>query len=107
MRRLLVSVAFLAALLIVPSAALALDAPTNVAATPAATNQPLVTITWTDAPLAAIYHVRRADTACATAAPGDFNALPGADVLPGIGTYTDTMPTPNLSYCYVVRSDDL
>src|SRR6476659_3181788 len=102
MRRLLVSVAFLAALLIVPSAALALDPPANASA-PAATNQ-LPVITWTDVLLGLSYHVFRADAACAT--NPTFPLAPVGTVPPGVGSFTDTTVTLQGNYCYFVQTDD-
>src|SRR6476620_2146865 len=103
MRRLLVSVAFLAALLIVPSAALALDPPA--ASAPAATKAAHV-ISWTDVVGGVVYHILRADQACATALPSDFNQIPGANVILGVGSYTDNTATANQTYCYIVQADD-
>ena len=104
MRRLLVSVAFLAALLIAPSAALALDPPANAAA-PAATNRSLPVVTWTDR--ASRDHLQRLPRRCGLRHCTRRSLRHRSDrSRPGIGSFTDTTVTLQGSYCYFVEADD-
>ena len=89
MRRLLVSVAFLAALLIAPSAALATRTlrPTSPAPGARATITPVVTLDAMSLLASVTYNVFRADAVCATR-PG-VPCEPCRNGLPWIGSFTD------------------
>jgi hypothetical protein len=108
MRRLLASVAVLAAVLAAPSTALALDAPAVTA--PSATSS-LPVLSWSEVPGALFYHVFRADASCeSNPGAGAFSTPVGGDFVSGSGTYSYTDNTPSLAegrYCYFVQADDL
>jgi hypothetical protein len=110
MRRLLVSVAFLAALLVVPSAALA-TTPPNVTApqSPFGTTTGTVELHW-DPVVLITYRVLRSLTpvtgVCDPAAPGDATEVMPATV--GASTFTDDLTSVGQNrYCYWVEANDL
>jgi chitodextrinase len=101
MRRLLASVAALAAVLLAPSAVFAVTQPTITApASGFATRLPPITLIWTDGVDEVSYHVFRGDAACAGTADVS-GALPLDTV-----TYDDAPPGDG-TYCYFIRADGL
>ena len=108
MRRLLVSVAFVAALLIAPSAALATATPTLTG--PATSNAPApatIQLNWTSVGVLVTYRVFRTTTTPGTSCSP---TLPGgaAEINNGVDTtgFPDSVSAEAI-YCYYVEADDL
>jgi hypothetical protein len=101
MRRLLVSVAALAAVLLAPSAALAVGTPviTVPASSPLATRTLPITIQWNSVADAIVYRVFRANPNCTT----NLANISG-DLLAGTLSWTDS-PGQG-AYCYYVQAQD-
>src|SRR3954470_24010546 len=98
MRRLLVPVAVLAAVLLAPSVALAAIPPTLTLVGPAARNT-LPSFTWDDVQVLPVtYRVYRANGACATA--GNGVAVSGSIPASDPHAFTETDPLADSVYCY-------
>ena len=100
--RLLVSAAALAAALLAPSAALAVEQPSvQSPVSPFVTDTAPVTLTWLDVADEDGYRVWRGDAACGNEA--DITAFGTVDVNAGVATFSDASPIEG-AHCYFVEA---